>query len=262
MLRNHKEGKNKKAARAEKSKEVEAVGRLLSGNINKENEFSEKKEQSSAEPKKIEIDKKSMEKQIIILIGIMLFLLLGFLVAFELLKPKPYFDYQGFAVYPTPLKGTERIYYSIPVDFTIGMTDFRETMVMKTDPRLLENITVDVSGDYFGSRSDITVLFEPEAPSRIIESIFEIRRLARILGINLGVAVTHETENSMNNGLAVASCNESLPEKRIIYLSGNETQNKVYEDACTRIDATDYDELDKVTDALIWKWLLAIRKEG
>ena len=259
MLRNHKEGKNKKARSPEKSKEAEAAGRMPSSDIKEENEHSEKKE-GSAEPKKI--DKKPLEKQIIILMGIMLLLLLGFFAAYELLKPKPYFDYQGFAVYPTKLQGTERIYYSIPVDFTIGMTDFRETMVIKTDPRLLENIDVDMGDDYFGSRSDITVLFEPKAPSRILESIFEIRGMARILGINLGVAVTHETESSVNNGLAVASCNESLPGKRIIYLRGNETQNKVYEDVCLKIDATDYDELDKVTDAFLWKWLLAIRKQG
>jgi len=204
---------------------------------------------------------RSLDKQSVILLTILAVLFIGFLAGYNLLKQKPYFNYEGFKVYPTPLSGTSKVYYSIPITFEIGSTTFNETLVIKTDPRLLENITVNVSDGYFSSRAEIIMLFEPKAPSRIIESMFEITKVARILGIPLGIAVTHETESSEDKNFSVMSCNESSAGKRIIFFNGSASENKVYEDKCIKIESPDYEQLDYATDAFVWKWLLLIRKQ-
>jgi hypothetical protein len=218
------------------------------------------KEKMKGEPKEdINQEKKDNskkeEKIIKIFIGILILIFAGFLIGNNLLKEKNYFEYQGFTVYKQPLEGTQRIYYAVPFTFQIGSKEYKDTTFLKIDPRTLENISVNINNEFFSSRNQIIMLFDPKAPARIIESMFEIKRLAKILSIPLDVAVTYETNTSTQQ---VMGCNESSLEQRIIYFDGNATETIVFEDNCLHIDGTDYDEIDRATDAFIWQWISAI----
>jgi len=202
------------------------------------------------------------EKKFLIVIGILAGLLIAIMAMVSLSHPKPYFNVDGITVTPMPLEGTNRTYYSFPISFVIGSTLYNEGMLVKVDPRKLENVTVSVNRQYFLSREPIVILFDPEAPPRIVESMYEIKRVGRILNMQLGMAITHESNESENRNVSVLNCNDTLDGMRILYLNGNATETRVYEDGCIKIEAPGYDELEKATDAFIWQWMLAIKVDN
>jgi hypothetical protein len=221
----------------------------------------EEKPQSKAEAevKKEEKDNSKREERIIkIFIGILALVFVGFLIGHNILKEKSYFEYDGLTVYEQPLEGTQRIYYAVPFTFQIGSTDYNGTTFLKKDPRATENISVNIDVEFLSSRNQIIMLFDPKAPARIIESMFEIKRLARVLDIPLDVAITYETNTSTQQ---VMSCNQSTSEQRIIYFDGNATETRVFADNCMHIEGIGYDELDRATDAFIWQWISTIALE-
>ena len=213
----------------------------------------EKAKEDTKQEKKNSI--KREERIIKIFIGVLILIFAGFLVGSNLLKEKNYFEYQGLTVYKQPLEGTQIIYYGIPFTFQIGSNEYKDTTFIKIDPRTLENISVNVNNEFFSSRKQIIMLFDPMAPARIIEPIFEIKRLAKLLNIPWDVAVTYKTNTSTQQ---VMSCNQSTSDQRIVYFNGNATETKVFADNCLHIDGTNYDELDRAIDAFLWQWISAI----
>lgn len=217
------------------------------------------KKKSKAEKDVKKEDNSEKEERIIrILIGILALVFIGFLIGHNLLKEKSYFTYQGLKVYKQPLAGTQRVYYAVPFTFQIGSAKYNGTTFLKIDPRTIDNISTSIDVQFLSSREKIIMLFDPRAPARIIESMFEIKRLATVLDIPLDVAITYETNTSTQ---PVMSCNQSTSDQRIIYFNGNATETRVFSDKCLHIDGTDYDELDRATDAFLWQWISVIALE-
>jgi hypothetical protein len=198
------------------------------------------------------------EIRILIVLGVLTAILVLGIVIVNSSKPKGTFEAGGFTITPVKIEGTTRTYYSFPIAFSIGSSLYNGSMLLKIDPRLLDNVSVNVNSKYFASRASIIILFDPEIPSRVVESMVEIKRVNKLLNIPIGMAITHES-NESNSTVAIMSCDESRSDQRIIYLNPNANETRVYENGCVTVEGNGFDELEKATDALVFKWMQAIK---
>lgn len=234
------------------------IGKVFKSKFFKIFMAKESKAENKPEKQETKSQKANNEKRFLIIMGVLTIALIMAVVMVSFSKSKNTFELTGFTITPVPIEGTTRIYYSFPIIFQIGESKYTENMLLKVDPRLLENVSINVNSNYFASRAPIVFLFDPEVPSRVIESMYEMRRVAKMLNIQLGMAITHESTESENRTVAVMNCNESSGEVRIIYFNPNANETRVYRNDCVIIEGTNFDELERATDAFIWKWMQEI----
>ena len=207
------------------------------------------------------VKKKSVENQFMIIMAVLVIFLISVVVVNNLFKPKSYFEVDRFKVYPFALEGTQRVYFSMPFTFVIGSTKYKGDMVLKTDPRMFENISIDMNSAFFTSRAEIKILIEPESQQRMVESLLEVKRLTDILNIPLGLAITYDVNNTnITSETPVMSCDESSQYLRLIYLNPEANETRIYEDKCIKIEALNFAELETATDAFLWRWMKTIGK--
>jgi len=217
--------------------------------------MEEKKEKSKKEIENEEREKKKrqkhLERQIAILLIVLALAFISFMVAYQLLKPKPYFEYEGLKVYPAKIKGVNTLFYLIPI------SDGREKadIVLRNDPRKLD-VSVEVNNLLDGINM-VWITYPPyEQDSSAVLAGNDLGSFTSKISLNTSYAMT-ETNSS---GYPEITCENATSKVRVFLITlGNET--KVYsENNCIIVQGEDYDSLIKAADTLVVKWLLTLFK--
>jgi len=199
-----------------------------------------------------ETKRKKLERQIAILFVVLVLVLGSFLLIYTLAKPKPYFKYQNMTVWKVQLEGSRMFFYSIPLSIMAGNMNYQENVVLRNDPRTIENISLNLNKNLFlATRMIITM--EPEVKATALVAANELQKFSDNMKIPASVAFT----DSAGREVAVANCSDATEDKRVIlFRLTNET--KVYsEQNCIIVEASDYDNLIKASDKLVVEWILS-----
>jgi len=191
---------------------------------------------------------KKLEKQIIVMFVVLGLILLSFLAAYEIFKPKPYFKYEGLNVYRAKVPDSSQEFFLIPIS---GGGE-KSQVVIRNDPRKL-NVSIEI-GNLLDGINKVWITVPPELSSEAI-----------IAGNDLGMftsRISLDTEFGLTNsstGFPEVTCANATKETRVFLTTiGNET--KVYgEGECIIVQGKNYDELLKAADALVMHWLLELK---
>jgi len=225
----------------------------LEGNIPKVEAKVESADEGTISPEQ----SKKIERQSITLLVILMLVLASFVVAYFLLKPKPYFEYQDMKVYPIRYENSNLIFYSIPLTFSIGGQAFEKNVVLRNDPRMIENLSYNVSQNLF-KMAGIGLTMEPTLSSQALIAAQEIGKLGKTINLPTFFGVTREVEGAQD----IFDCENASTILRIVRLElGNET--KIEEKGnCIVITGEDYDNLMKASDKLTVEWLKVLLGRG
>ena len=207
-------------------------------------ETAQKKEDSGKkEGRKIE----KVERQVMWLFAIFGVLILGFLIGYFLLLPKPYFEYHGLKVYPTKLEGFSTIFYALPLKSASGNNG---TLVLRSDPRRLENITLNINESLYGGIEKIWFTTDPDMPSSSTLAMGEIGRFVTFMGVNTSFALTRNSTN-----IDQIDCTNATSSVRVIEIRlGNET--RVYSEGyCIIVEGEDSENVIAAADRLTFSWV-------
>jgi hypothetical protein len=212
----------------------------------------EKKEEPKIDPEK----QKRMERQSITLLVILVLFLAFFVTAYFMLKPKPYFEYNNLKIFPISLEGSSLIFYSIPVSIDIGKGPVEQNIVLRNDPRQIENLSYNVSMNLFKIAA-IGFTMEPTLSANAVIAAEEIANLGKTLQLPIAFGVIRDFEGKTEN---IFDCENATNLSRVIRMDlGNET--KVYgKDNCIIISGENYDGMIKAADKLTIEWLKLITK--
>ncbi|MEM2956043.1 MAG: hypothetical protein QW041_00485 [Candidatus Pacearchaeota archaeon] len=203
-------------------------------------------EEENEEQKKLKT--KKLEKQIIILFVVLGIVFLSFLAIYDIFKPKPYFTFSGFTVYKATIKGSNTVFYLIPISGGGG----EGQVMLRNDPRKL-NVSIEVN-ELFSGIKKVWITVNSELSSDAILAANDLGMFTSRIGLNTDFALTNSTTDYPE-----ITCENATKEIRVFLLDiGNET--KVYEqENCIIVQGRNYEELIKAADALIMKWLIRIR---
>ena len=192
---------------------------------------------------------RQLEKQIITVFVILALVFAGFLIAYNLFKPKPYFNFEGMTVYNARMEGIKTLFYIIP----ISGGGQRADIVLRHDPRTLGNISVSVNESLYGI-SQVWVTIPPEYSSDAVIAANDIGSFTSKIGLQTNFSLTNSS-----TGYAEITCENATKETRVFLMDlGNETQ--VFEDKnCIIIRGENYESLVKASDALVFNWLLKLK---
>jgi len=194
---------------------------------------------------------RKLEKQILVIFVVLVLALASFLAAYNLLKPKPYFKYEGFTVFKAKLAGVNDIFYVIPV----SGGGKESQIILRNDPRTL-NVSVDVDNLFAGiSKVWIT---SPDYLKQGAEASIAKNDLG-ILTYTIGLNTSYALTNSSGE-YPIMSCDNATKSTRVFMFDiGNET--RVYEkDNCIIVMGEDGTKLVEAADSLIIKWLIRFRQ--
>lgn len=207
---------------------------------------------------KISKKQKQLEKQTTILLIVLVLIVASFGIVYLTLKPKPYFDYEGFRVYRVKI-GENLFLYSIPLNINIGGIVYETNAIMRNDPYNVENISVNIDGNFFKTRR-IWLTMAPDLKAKAIIAASEIGKFAGNLKLLfVGYGVTYPIENKTAN---IVTCLNSTKDMKVILLKlGSKT--KIYNNKgnpdCVIIEGESYDDMIKATDRFVLEWLFNIR---
>jgi len=206
------------------------------------------KKELENEEKERQKARKKLEKQILKLFVVLVIVFISFVVAYELLKPKPYFEYEGLKVVPAKIQGVKTLFYVIPISGGGGKAD----IVIRNDPRNL-NISVE-TGTLLDGINKVWITMPPEISSDAVIAGNDLGSFTSKISLNTSFALTKSDTQFFDQ----KTCDDATKTTRVFMLDiGNET--KVYSEGnCIIVHGTDYDNLIKATDALVMKWLLKL----
>ena len=189
----------------------------------------------------------SVDKQALILFAVLMLVFASFLVSYYYFKPSTSFKYGDFTVHKTKLEGTTVDFYLIPLK--IGNNEPFNLMLRK-DPREIENITFEVNGSFWGGMKGIWITTDANYTSDATIASGEIGRFVKGIGLRSDYALT-----SKIGDYPEITCSNATKEIRVVDLRlGNET--RVYEqDNCLIVEGADYDGMVKAADKLVMGWL-------
>jgi hypothetical protein len=200
------------------------------------------------------VDIKKIERQSITLLLILALILASFIAAYFMLKPKPYFTYDKFRVYPLKYGQSEMIIYSFPIKFE-GANNSIEILT-RYHPLDVENISYSVNKSLFDMLK-IGFTMDPDYSARAVMAAKEISGMSEGLNVPTVFGVTRENENQE---VLIFDCQNSTEDVTIVQMVlGNET--KVFNDGnCIIVQAEDYDSMMKAADKVVLEWLKIIVK--
>jgi hypothetical protein len=183
--------------------------------------------------------------------------LVSFVGAYFLLKPKPYYEYNNMKVYPIKYENSNLMFYSIPLNFNVQGQTIEKNIVLRSDPMAIENISYDLNESVF----NMAVLGITMDPSYNIKAGFaaqEISKLSQTLNIKTVLGGTKSDEEGKIT--TIFDCENSTELVRIIRLElGNET--KIAGNGnCTIISGENYDKMIEAADKFVVEWLKLIVK--
>lgn len=182
----------------------------------------------------------------------------------------PCFDYNGFKACPVVLEGTNIIFYSIPVNFKVAGLEQQNNVVIKTDPRKIEEMNIPINVPEFFLKTRPLYLFvtmSPESNSKTIEAAFEITKFAGNLQIKGLMAFTEDVGHNNTN---IITCEEATNANRVIWLKYLSDSNESIDGRlssislananpnCIIIESNSYEGLIEASDAFVLEWLLRI----
>ena len=214
------------------------------------------KENSKKEPSEKEKEK-NLQRQIIWLFAILGLVLVSFLIArnFNLIGNNPCTSYEGFQICKVRLGQSDLFFYSIPVDFMVNGKKTSTNVVLRYNPKDLQNITYSVdSGMLIANKIWLTM--DPALSARAVEIAFEVGKFTENM-ISTSFALTSYSEKS---AIDVINCENASSSVRVVLFElGNETYVK-NEGNCIHVSGTDYDNMEMASDRLAFEWLLTLKK--
>ncbi len=199
------------------------------------------------------VDSEKLQGQVISVLIVLGLIFASFLIASYLFKPKSDFKYQDVTIIKQKVEGIKTIFYVIPMNVNGQNTE----IVLRNDPRELANISVNASRLLSGSDAWLTTYPYESGGDDIAIARNDLGMFTTKIGMNTQFALTQVPETSTFSQMA---CENATEYSRVFMFSiGNET--KVYEDGdCVRIEGTNFNEIIRATDALVFEWLLKIRQ--
>lgn len=194
---------------------------------------------------------KPIEKQVIWLFVILAVVLggiiLGVVVKEKIASKADSFEWSDFTVYKTRLEGTTVDFYFIPIQVAGGQ---KGNMMFRSDPRAVENISLDIDEELFKRISMIWVTTDPEYDSDAVIAAGEIGRLTAGVSIPTDYALISEVGE-----FPKITCEDATKTIRVIDIRlGNET--RVYaEDNCIIVEADSNNGMIEAADKLAYHWL-------
>ena len=203
------------------------------------------KEQNKPEQEKPKKGNK-LERQIIVMLIILGLILVSFLAAYEIFKPKPYFKYYDFTVKAVRFGNSSLVFYLIPIPET------NKNALLSNDPRKI-NVSVDVDGLLSGVKK-VWITMPPDLRSDAVAAGHELEVFTSRTGFDTSFGLT----NSTTDVVPTITCENATQDTRVFMLDvGNET--KVYRKGyCIIVQGNNYKGLMEATDALILDWLFRI----
>ena len=184
---------------------------------------------------------------------------------------EPCFDYHGFNACAVVLPGSDIIFYSIPVNFKVGGFENQNNVVVRTDPRKVDElgIIINVPDILLKTRpSMMYVTMDPESNSKTVAAAYEIVKFSSNLEFPSLMAFTEDVGNNQTN---VIKCEQATNSERVIWMKYSETEEgdeKVssisisdYNPYCIVIESNSYDGLIEASDAFVLDWLLRITEK-
>lgn len=218
----------------------------------------EEEKKEGQEPKISPEKEKKMENQSITLLVVLMILLAAFIGGYFAFKPKPYFEYEQFKIYPINYEGSNLMFYSIPLKFDLGQGQQEQNIVLRNDPRQLENLSYNIDKELFKIAA-IGFTMEPTLNVNAVLAAKEIAGLTVALNIPTAFGVTKDFEGKTDN---IFDCENATNLTRVIRMElGNET--KVYgKDKCIIVEGYDYINMIKAADKLAFEWLKLITSKN
>ncbi len=193
-----------------------------------------------------------IEKQAAIIIFISILIIAA--VFIFLFTKKPYFNYEGFKVYPVAYGNL--VFYSIPVQFYASDGIYTRNVVLRNDPR---KIKIESSfNESMLEMKSLGIVMSPEAGADIWKAAIEISKFSKnFVPTDFAFLYTIENKN-----VSIASCENATAEARIIMLEiSNKTEIKQHEKyPCIIISAENYEKLTEAADKFVIEWLLSMKK--
>ena len=185
-------------------------------------------------------------RQVIALFAVLILVLAAFIVSYNLFKSSSSFKYGDFKVYKTR-QGTTVDFYFIPVK-TSSKNSF--SIMMRNDPRKIENIMMNSSSIMWGSITKVIVTTNENYTSDAAIASGEIGRFSSGIGLNTSYALT-----SPLGDYPAITCQNATKATRVIDLRlGNQT--RVYgEGYCIVAEGEDYPSMIKAAERLMIGWL-------
>jgi hypothetical protein len=214
-------------------------------------------EEENQEEKIDPVKQKKMERQAITLMIVLILVLASFVTVYSILKPKPYFEYAQLKVYPVKFEGN-MMFYSIPLKFDFGQGPFEENVVLRNDPRVIENLSYEVNESLFRIAA-VGFTMEPTLSANAVIAAQETSKLCKTLKLPIVFGVTNDPEGKAEN---VFDCANATNLTRVIKMElGNDT--KVFSnDNCIIVRGDNYDSMIKASDKLVVEWLKLITKKN
>jgi len=191
----------------------------------------------------------SLEKQVIVLVVILILIFAGFLIAFKIskdIKAKgDHFEYKDFTVYEARLGNVD--FYVIPLVIEGGAN---VDAFFRSDPREVENITLELSKGAFGGISKVWMTTSPDYHSDAVIAQGEVGRVTAAVAISTSYAMTEEIGD-----FPKITCEDATANTRVIDIRrGNKTQ--VYSDGdCIIVEGETNNDMIRAADKLAYYWL-------
>ena len=192
-----------------------------------------------------------VERQVIWLFVILGIVFIG-VVAGVIIKEKiaakgESFEWNDFTVHKARLEGTIVDFYFIPIQVSGGQ---KGNVMFRSDPREIENITLEIESDLLKNITEIWVTTNPDYDSDAVIAAGEIGRLTAGVAIPTDYALTSEIGEFPKK-----TCEDATESIRIIDIRlGNQT--RVYaEDNCIIIEADTNKGMIEAADRLAYHWL-------
>jgi len=201
---------------------------------------------------------KKIEKQSITLIVILMLVLASFIVAYLILKPKPYFEYSGMKVYPLRYGDSNIMFFSFPLIFNIQGNNYKEDIIIKSNPFDVENISYSVDESLFKT-SKMGFTMDSQLNARAFLAAKEISGLADKIGIQTFFGVVGETENPE---VMIFDCENATNLIKVVRMELSNETRIFSKDNCIIVSGDNYDDLMKASDKLVIEWLKVLWGKG
>ena len=190
---------------------------------------------------------KKVEKQILIA-SVLFILLLGAVIGtYFLIKSSQQFKYHDYKVYKGRLEGINVNFYIVLIQTPAGSL---APVYLRSDPRTIENIPMDVDSSLYGGISKVWLTSDPEIPSESIIAKGQVGTFSTTIGLDTDYALTRDAQNFNE-----ISCQNATSSVRVIEVRmANET--RIYsEGKCIIIQGENEDSMIKAADRFVIVWL-------
>jgi len=211
------------------------------------------------ESKKVDIDieghKWKIEKQVLMLLGVLVLIFLSFMLGIYIknhyFNPN-IFKYGKMTVYKSRMEGINVDFYNIPVEMSGGA---KNILTFRSDPRALENLSMNVSNELLKGITHVWIVYSPDLTSDAVIAAGEMGRFTNVIGLRTDFALTKDGEKYNFKEL---NCSEASQSIRVIEMRLGNSTGVYSEGYCIVAEGKDYPEMIMASDKLAIEWLKEI----